>query len=465
MASTRRLAAILAADVAGYSRLMGADEEGTLERLKATRRELVDPKITEHRGRIVKTTGDGMLVEFASVVDAVRCAVDVQREMAERNADVPAEKRIEFRVGINLGDIIIDEDDIFGDGVNIAARLEAMAEPGGICISGAAHAEVETRLELSFRELGPQTLKNIPRPVNAYAVDVAGGSGGVADPASMKQEIRYCRTADGVRLAYSVVGRGPPLVRSGRWFTHLEYEWEHLAKHFGFVAVLKDLVREFRLLRYDARGNGMSDWEVEKISLDAWVRDLETVVDAAGFERFALLAESQSVSVAIAYAARHPERVSRLILTGGFALGARKRPGANIEQQEAMTTLMRLGWGGEDPAYRQMFTTQFCPDATKEQSDALNEFQRISTSAECAVRQAEVSGNIDVTAMLSEVTAPTLVMHVRGDARVPFEVGRQLAAGISGARFVALPGKNHALLPGEPALARYEEEIRLFLAD
>src|SRR5271169_955318 len=141
----RRLAAILAADVAGYSRLMGADEEGTLGRLKAHRRELVDPKIAEHHGRIVKTTGDGMLVEFASVVDAVRCAVDIQREMAERNADVPAATRIDFRVGINLGDIIIDGGDIFGDGVNVAARLETLAEPGGICVSRVVRDQVRDK--------------------------------------------------------------------------------------------------------------------------------------------------------------------------------------------------------------------------------------------------------------------------------------------------------------------------------
>src|SRR5271155_2500478 len=146
----RRLAAILAADVAGYSCLMGADEEGTLAALKAIRRELGDPKIAEHRGRIVKTTGDGLLVEFQSVVDAVRCAVDVQQAMAERNAAVPEGKRIEFRIGVNLGDIIIDQDDIFGDGVNIAARIEGLAEPGGICLSGSAHEQVRDKLDLAF---------------------------------------------------------------------------------------------------------------------------------------------------------------------------------------------------------------------------------------------------------------------------------------------------------------------------
>jgi TolB-like protein len=170
MTATRRLAAILAADVAGYSRLMGEDEEGTLERLKAHRRELIDPKISEHRGRIVKTTGDGILIEFPSVVDAVRCAVEVQQSMSNRNADVPSDQRIEFRVGINLGDIIIDDDDIHGDGVNIAARLEGLAQPGGICVSRKVREEVVEKANVLFEDLGDQTLKNIANPVRVYRV-------------------------------------------------------------------------------------------------------------------------------------------------------------------------------------------------------------------------------------------------------------------------------------------------------
>src|SRR5438105_3828141 len=174
----RRLAAILAADVAGYSRLMGADEEGTLMRLKALRRELIDPGIAEHKGRIVKTTGDGLLVEFASVVDAVRYAVNVQRGMVERNADVPEQKRIVFRIGINLGDIIIDEDDIFGDGVNIAARLETLADPGGICVSRVVRDQVRDKLEISFEYMGDeQQVKNIARPVRAYRILLAERAG------------------------------------------------------------------------------------------------------------------------------------------------------------------------------------------------------------------------------------------------------------------------------------------------
>jgi adenylate cyclase len=170
MPSVRRLTAILAADVAGYSRLMGADEEGTHERLKRHLRELVDPKIGEHRGRIVKNTGDGFLAEFQSVVDAVKCAVEVQQGMAERNVATPPEKRIEFRVGINLGDVIVEGEDIFGDGVNIAARLEALAEPGGICISRVVRDQVRDKLNYTFEDRGEQSVKNIARPVRVYAL-------------------------------------------------------------------------------------------------------------------------------------------------------------------------------------------------------------------------------------------------------------------------------------------------------
>jgi len=169
----RRLAAIWAGDIAGYSRLMGIDEEGTLRQLKAHRKELVDPKITEHRGRIVKTTGDGMLVEFVSVVDAVRCAVDIQRGMVERNADVPAEKRIEFRIGINVGDIISDSNDIYGDGVNVAARLEALAEPGGILVSRNVYDQVRDKLSFGFEDMGEQTVKNIARPIGMHRIQLA----------------------------------------------------------------------------------------------------------------------------------------------------------------------------------------------------------------------------------------------------------------------------------------------------
>jgi adenylate cyclase len=204
----RRLTAILAADVAGYSRLMGVDEEGTLARLKAHRRELVDPKIAEHRGRIVKTTGDGLLVEFQSVVDAVRCAVEIQRQMIQRNADVPPDRRIEYRVGVNVGDIIIDESDIFGDGVNVAARLEALAEPGGICVSRMARDQVRDKLDLAFADMGEQQVKNIARPVRAYrvATDAAVRQAATVAPGRRRQVPRWAIAAGIAGLILGAIG-------------------------------------------------------------------------------------------------------------------------------------------------------------------------------------------------------------------------------------------------------------------
>ena len=187
MSQSRRLAAILAADVAGYSRLIGADEGGTLERLKALRRELLDPKIAEHRGRLVKTTGDGLLVEFGSVVDALRCAVEVQREMPGRNTGFPPDSRIEFRIGINMGDIVVEDGDIFGDGVNVAARLEGIAAPGGICVAARVQEDVAGKLDLAFEDIGEQQLKNIARPVRAYALRAEGSAG--APPANVPSTV------------------------------------------------------------------------------------------------------------------------------------------------------------------------------------------------------------------------------------------------------------------------------------
>jgi class 3 adenylate cyclase/pimeloyl-ACP methyl ester carboxylesterase len=461
----RHLAAIFAADVAGYSRLMGADEEGTLAKLKAHRRELGDPKIKQHRGHIIKTTGDGMLVEFASAVDAVRCAVEIQRGMAECNADAPPENRIEFRIGINVGDIIRDDGDIFGNGVNVAARLESIADRGGICISRQVLDQIEDKLELSFRELGRQNLKNISKPIEVYAVEFDGRAGRAASilaEANLEQKIMYCRTFDGVRLAYAKVGDGPPLVRPAHWLGHLEYDWELPI----YRPLLLGLAREYTLVRYDARGNGLSDWDVGELSLDAWVNDLETVVDAAALEKFPLLGMSQGCAVAIAFALRHPQRVSHLVLCGGFAIGRFKRPNntdADRARFAAMATLMKFGWGADDPTFRQIFTSQLMPTATREHADAFNEQQRKSASPECAVRYYETVGNFDVRRLLPHVTTPTLVMHVRNDAMVPVQLGRELAAGIPGARFVALPGQNHIFLDDDPGVPKFFEELRGFL--
>jgi len=375
----------------------------------------------------------------------------VQRGMSERNVGVSVDKRIEFRVGINLGDIIIDDDDIYGDGVNIAARLEGIAEPGGIFISRQAHDHLLEKLSFTCERLGFRNLKNIAKPVEVYSVNFSS--------VSIPQEVKYCRARDGVRLAYATVGQGSPLVKAANWMNHLEYDWESPIWHH----LLEGLARNHTLVRYDARGNGLSDWDVDEVSLEAWVSDLETVVDTVGIERFPLFGVSQGCAISIAYATRHPERLSHLILYGGFALGGAKRSPAEHEKRKAMGTLMRLGWGTDDPAFRQMFTSHFIPEATKEQADWFNDLQRKTTSPECAVRYWEAVSNLDVRELLSQVQVPTLVMHARDDLMVPIDAGRKMAAGIPGARFIALPGRNHLFLKHEPAAARFFEEINLFL--
>jgi pimeloyl-ACP methyl ester carboxylesterase len=321
-------------------------------------------------------------------------------------------------------------------------------------------------LKVDFQALGPRALKNIAQPVDVFAIapsDRGAGPGVTAPNAvDLKQEIRFCTAPDGVQLAYSMIGQGPPVMKTGNWMTHLEFDlespiWRHL---------YRELAKSHTLIRYDARGNGLSDRIVDEISFDAFVGDLEAVADAAKLTRFALLGISHGCAVSIAYAVRHPERVSHLILYGGFAVGRNKRARSAAEKDEdaAMLTLMRVGWGKENPAFRQLFTSQFMPGATKEQADWFNELQRITVSAQVAARIYETTGEIDVTPLLPRVSVPTLVLHARDEARVPFEAGRRMAAGIPGARFVALPGRNHLFLETEPAFGQFVEQTRAFLA-
>ena len=230
---------------------------------------------------------------------------------------------------------------------------------------------------------------------------------------------------------------------------------------------LLKLAETFTLVRYDARGNGLSDWDVGEISLDAWVSDMETVADAAGLDRFAVLGLSQSCAVSIAYAVRHPERVSHLILYGGYAVGINKRPNATAADRErwaAIKTLMKLGWDSNDPTFRQIFTSRLMPTATREQADEFNEAGRMSASADCSVRYLETTAEFDVRHLLPQVRTPTLVMHVRDDITNPITLGRELAAGIPNARFVVLPGKNHVLLEQDPGVAQCLNELRSFVS-
>jgi pimeloyl-ACP methyl ester carboxylesterase len=279
----------------------------------------------------------------------------------------------------------------------------------------------------------------------------------------MDQQIQYCTTPDGVRLAYSVTGKGSPIVRPSHWLTHLEYDlkspvWRHL---------VLGLSQRHSFVRYDARGEGMSQRDVTDISFERWVSDLETVVDKLALTKIVLLGISQSASVAIAYAARHPDRVSHLILYGGFARGFLYQGDMEKQKQllELSRTLVREGWGSDQDTYRQWFTSQFIPGGTAEQARWFNELERVCATPEVAERHLVASAEINLVDLLPKIKVPTLVLHCRGDLRVPFSSGEELAAGIPGARFVPLEGKNHLFLANEPAHRSFFDAIASFLGD
>lgn len=319
--------------------------------------------------------------------------------------------------------------------------------------TGVDQTLIKTIARKGFRFIGEvKESEKVSPQASAGHVETASGR--------MHQEIHFCTASDGVRIAHAAVGNGPPLVKTANWLNHLEYDWQGpIWSH-----LLQAMAARYRLVRYDERGNGLSDWDVGDISLDAFVNDLEAVVDATGLKKFPLLGISQGCAVSIAYAVRHPERVTRLVLYGGYARGRRKRgQQSEIAQADALVTLIREGWGQENPAYRQIFTSRFIPGATPEQSHWFNELQRTTTTPENAARIRSALDDIDVTGLLPSVRAPTLVLHCRNDAVQPFEEGRRMAAGIPGSRFVALDGGNHLILEHEPAWGRFLDEVTRFL--
>lgn len=297
----------------------------------------------------------------------------------------------------------------------------------------------------------------------ADAEPVMTETGGQADGAELPaQEVRFCTGPDGVSLAYSVAGEGYPIVKTANWLSHVEHDWHSpVWRH-----LLSELAASHRLVRYDQRGMGLSEWDVPAFGIEGFVNDLETVVDELGLDRFVLFGLSQGCAISLAYAARHAERIRGLILYGGYSRGWKRRGMTDdAEQEERLLALAEQGWGRDNPAFRQVFTSLYAPDATPEQMDWYNELQRISTSGENVVRIDQALGEIDVSDLLPDITVPAVVLHCRDDSVVPFSEGRRLASLLPNARFVALEGRNHLLLESEPAWPRFRSEIGSFLRD
>jgi len=335
------------------------------------------------------------------------------------------------------------------------ARAWMQIEPG----NPDAQARFMALLRAAGRQRGAETHPAAAGSAVVVPLPVARPQPAAAAPA---QQVRFCRTRDGVRIAYATAGSGPPLVRATHWLNHVEFErespvWQHWTEAFAC---------DHTFIRYDDRGSGLSDWDVPTLDFESFVQDLEAVVDALGLKRFPLIGSSKGGPIAVAYAARHPERVSRLILLGTGARGWRKKGDPRvIAMREAMITLTREGWAQDNPAYRQMFTTRFMPDATPEAAQWFNDLQRMTSTPANAIRTMEAMGQFDVTDLLPGIQMPTLVLHCRNDGSVAYEGGRALASQIPGARFVTLESRNHILLPHDPAWARFVSEVRSFLAE
>jgi pimeloyl-ACP methyl ester carboxylesterase/DNA-binding winged helix-turn-helix (wHTH) protein len=312
----------------------------------------------------------------------------------------------------------------------------------------------------SYIETVPRVGYRFVAPVKDIAAAAAVTEVAATRASAPRQDIRFSLAADGVRIAWASIGNGPPLVKASNWLTHLDYEWESpIWRHWW-----SELSNHHRVIRYDERGNGMSQRDVSEVSFDTWVRDLETVVDAAKLDRFTLLGISRGGAIAVAYAVKHPERVNKLVLYGAFPMGLNHYGTAKeLEERRALVSLTRLGWGVHNPTFRRMFTQRFIPNGTPVHENWIDDLQRMSTSAENAARLLETAANIDVRRLLQKIQLPTLVAHCDCDQVVSSEQGRRMAAEIPDARYVSLPSANHLLLAEEPAWRIFVQELGAFL--
>jgi len=449
--------------------------------------------------------GDGSLTSFHSAIDAVNCAREVQASLG----DQPEWK---VRIGIHLGDVVFSNNTVLGDGVNVASRIHALAPPGGICISEHVFDAIRNKPGMAANYLGEKNLKNVSRPIRVYALAPAAssrgrkpaGSGfaGVAHPrlpslralglasvgtvvigylvyslfyveiatallvyvprmlpTRVSQKIGYCTTSDGVRIAYGTVGHGPPIVFVLGWGTHLTRGAGSPTYNSTF---LESAGAHHLIVQYDGRGFGVSERGLRDYSLEPRVRDLEAVVDALKLKRFALRGYSAGGQATIAYAARHPERVTRIVLMDTYArFIPDPNPGPAERQRDQALALVVSGWS--NPAYRDLFTSLAMPTATEAEKGFMDEMLRISGTPEDVNAFLSASGKIDVSALARQIKAPTLIIHMRGDQVVPFYLGTDLASLIPGARLVPIDGSDHVPIPGDGESEQIDRAVTPFL--
>jgi len=469
---TRSLTAIMFTDIVGYTSLVAQDEAKAIQ-VRERYRDIMRVLVEQFQGKVVDATGDEFLVTFQSALRAVDCALAIQTALRD-------DPDLRLRIGIHLGEVVKQGEEVIGDGVNVASRIRPLAEPGGICISESVLHLVRNRSHFRADSLGSRALKNVDQPVKVFALAAEPSSArprsrrrrvipvivGVAvlllilyaiyaanraailsrivlaaprlfvDP--VEQRIGFATTADGVRIAYATTGQGPPVVSVVGWATHLERGLG--SPMYDSVGVIHWLSKRYFLVRYDGRGFGLSDRNVNDFSLDARVRDLETVADALGFGQFAIYAMSAGGPAAIAYTVRHPERVSRLILADSSAGGARYGT-ERRRQWDGMIPLFRTSW--DSPVVRSMMTIFLFPNANEVEQRLVNEFLRISGDGPAVADFFQEHMEIDTRKLAMQIALPTLVVHGAEDIIIPLESGREVASLIPGARFEIISGADH----------------------
>jgi pimeloyl-ACP methyl ester carboxylesterase/class 3 adenylate cyclase len=488
----RTLAAIMFTDIVGYTSLTERDESAAL-RVRERHRALVRPLVEQFQGEQIDATGDESLSSFPSAVLAVDCALALQAALRD-------DPDLRLRVGIHIGDVVRRNGEIVGEGVNIAARIRPLAEPGGICISESVWRLVRTRPHVRGHPLGPQSLKNVTEPVKVFALATGAAPSerlshrrrlgltlaGMAATAALafgayvpnraavlstiainaprifgnpiEQKIGFATATDDVRIAYATTGEGPPLVMVLGWATHLEDGLSSpLYDRSGWI---RRNSQDRTMVRYDGRGFGLSDRDVDDFSLEARVRDLEAVVDALGLEQFTLYAISAGGPTAIAYTVRHPERVSHLILASTSA-GAYPISPAEMERWRGMLEPFRTSW--DSPIVRSMMMEFLAPDADEVTRRVTSEFLRVAADGPAVAGFFRAQFEIDTRDLARQIRVPTLVIHGREDAALPLEMGRDLASLIPGARFEILDGADHIEATTESPLI--PELIDEFLAE
>ncbi|WP_050929110.1 alpha/beta fold hydrolase [Aestuariivita boseongensis] len=460
--SRRRLAAILSLDVVGYSRMMQGGAASVLKTLNALYRDLVTPKVTEHGGRVVKLMGDGALIDFPSASQALAAAIAIQTALRAPDHPYTTPERIQLRAGLHVGDVTDDGNDIFGDGVNIATRLQAAAEPGGILLSKMMSDLAGSDFAPLMRGEGLHSYKGIAQPIEVMSVTFADPRREDSRAAFAKMgDIQYCRSKDGVSLAWTESGTGSTVVKAPNWIGNIELDWRNPA----LSPILSSVAHHHRMVRFDARLNGLSDWDAEACTFESFVDDLEAVFDAAGIDRAPILAISQGSCVAAAFAARRPERVSAIVMIGGFPQGRARRTSAKDKARaQALKEMMTAGWDDDFPSLRDLMAQLIVPGASHEARLQYAEDMRKMISPENMGRYRETIDNIDILDRIANVSAPCLVCHATGDRMQPVEQGRLFAKGLPNARFISFDSPNHVLPDNDPEWPRLEREVLAFLA-